>query len=127
MKASILLYATDTVVLPLIMSKNGATTKTFTSFSVASFDGSDVTVTCDWRPGSGYSDITDSTLGPAPILVFNQQTGFSPSNTAWIGSAQCTSSDGTGIFAVVNQSREYVPAGTLRDVTSAYDGFNITP
>jgi hypothetical protein len=118
--------ATNVVVLPLIMSKNGTTTMAFTGFSVASFDGSDVTVTCDWLPASGYSDIADSTLGPAPILVFSQQSGFSAGNTKWIGSAICSTS-GTGIFAVVNQSREFVPTGTLRDVTSAYDGFNLAP
>ena len=103
--------ATDTVVLPLIMSKNGTTTMAFTGFSVASFDGSDVTVTCDWLPAAGYSDIADTTLGPAPILVFSQQAGFSAGDTKWIGSAICSTS-GTGIFAVVNQSREFVPAGT---------------
>lgn len=115
---------TDTVVLPLIMSKNGTTTKSFTGFSVATVDGSSKSITCDWLPASGYPDIANTTLGPAPIVVFSQQTGFSPGDAKWVGSARCTSSDGTPIVAVVNQSREGMPTGTLRDVTSAYDGFN---
>lgn len=118
------LSATDTVILPLIMSKNGTTTKTFTGFSVASVDGTDIDVTCDWLPGPGFSEITDTTLNGAPILVFSQQVGFSPSDTRWIGSATCTENGGKSIVAVVNQSREGLVPGTLRDVTSAYIGFN---
>jgi len=116
--------ATDTVVLPLIMSKNGSSTKTFTAFSIASADGSDISVTCDWKPSAGFADIADTTKDSAPVLLFNQQTGFSPSDTRWIGSAVCTENSGKGIFAVVNQSREGLPSNYFRDVTSAYDGFN---
>lgn len=116
--------ATDTVVLPLIMSKNGSVTKTFTAFSIASADGSDISVTCDWKPSSGFADITDTTKDSAPVLLFNQQSGFSPSDTRWIGSAVCTENSGKGIFAIVNQSREGLPSNYFRDVTSAYDGFN---
>lgn len=116
--------ATDTVILPLVMSKNGTTTKTFTGFSVASVDGTNIDVTCDWLPGPGYSDITNTTLNGAPILVFSQQSGFSPSDTKWIGSAICTENGSKSIVAVVNQSREGLTTGTLRDVTSAYVGFN---
>lgn len=116
--------ATDTVVLPLIMSKNGTTTRTFTNFSVASTDGTDIDVTCDWLPAPGYPDITNTTLSDAPILVFMQQSGFSPSDTKWVGSAICTENGNKPIVAVVNQSREGLPTGTLRDVTSAYIGFN---
>lgn len=116
--------ATDQVVLPLIMSKNGTTTKTFTAFSVASADGSNISVTCDWKPSPGFPDITNTTLSGAPVLVFSQQSGFSPADARWIGSAVCTENTGKGIFAVVNQSREGLPLDYLRDVTSAYDGFN---
>ncbi len=115
---------TDTVVLPLVMSKNGSTTKTFTGFSIASADGSNITVTCDWKPGPGFPDIANTVKGPAPVVVFSQQTGFSAGDAAWIGSAKCTAAAGKKIAAVVNQSREFLPTGTLRDVTSAYNGFN---
>lgn len=116
--------ATDEVVLPLIMSKNGNITQTFTAFSVASADGTSISVTCDWRPSPGFADIANTTKSGAPVLLFNQQTGFSPSDTRWIGSAVCTETTGKGIFAIVNQSRESLPADYLRDVTSSYDGFN---
>ncbi|MFA7408221.1 MAG: hypothetical protein WCY93_10450 [Anaerolineaceae bacterium] len=116
--------ATDTVVMPLIMSKNGTTTKAFTAFSVASTDGSNINVTCDWKPSTGFGDIADTTKGGAAVLVFSQQTGFSAGDTRWIGSAVCTETGGKSIVAVVNQSREGLPADYVRDVTSAYDAFN---
>ncbi len=116
--------ATDTVVMPLIMSKNGGTTKAFTAFSVASVDGTNINVTCDWKPSGGYADIADTTKSGAAVLVFSQQTGFSSGDTAWIGSAVCTENGAKSIVAVVNQSREGLPANYVRDVTSAYDAFN---
>jgi len=116
--------ATDTVVMPLIMTKNGSTTKTFTAFSIASVDGNDIDVTCDWKPSEGFADIADTTKSGAAVLVFSQQTGFSAGDTRWIGSAVCTEATGKSIVAVVNQSREGLPADYQRDVTSAYDAFN---
>jgi len=116
--------ATDTVVMPLIMSKNGSTTKAFTAFSVASVDGTNISVTCDWKPSASFADITDTTKSGAAVLVFSQQAGFSAGNTAWVGSAVCTETTGKSIVAVVNQSREGLPATYVRDVTSAYDAFN---
>jgi len=116
--------ATDTVVMPLIMSKNGSATKAFTAFSVASADGTDINVTCDWKPSGGYADIADTTKSGAAVLVFSQQVGFSAGDTPWIGSAVCTENGGKSIVAVVNQSREGLPADYQRDVTSAYDAFN---
>lgn len=115
--------ATDTVVLPLIMSKNGSTTKAFTNFSIASINGSNIDVTCDWKPAAGYADIADTNLSGAPTLVFVQQTGFSAGDTKWVGSAVCVENGGQPIVAVVNQGRELLPTGTLRDTLSAYDGF----
>ena len=119
--------ATDTIVAPLIMTKNGTTSKTFTSLNIASADGTNIDVTCDWIPEAGYSDITDTNKNGAPLLVFPMQTGFSIGDTKWVGGARCTEATGKGIFAVVNQSREGMVAGTLRDVTSAYDTFNVAP
>jgi len=116
--------ASDTVVMPLIMTKNGSTTKTFTAFSIASVDGNDIDVTCDWKPSEGFADIADTTKSGAAVLVFSQQTGFSAGDTRWIGSAVCTEATGKSIVAVVNQSREGLPADYQRDVTSAYDAFN---
>ena len=116
--------ATDTVVMPLIMTKNGSTTKTFTAFSIASVDGNNIDVTCDWKPSEGFADIADTTKSGAAVLVFSQQTGFSAGDTRWIGSAVCTEATGKSIVAVVNQSREGLPADYQRDVTSAYDAFN---
>jgi len=116
--------ATDTVVMPLIMSKNGTTTKAFTAFSVASIDGTNINVTCDWKPSTGFADIADTTKSGAAVLVFSQQAGFSAGDTRWVGSAVCTETGGKSIVAVVNQSREGLPADYVRDVTSAYDAFN---
>jgi hypothetical protein len=116
--------ATDTVVLPLVMSKNGSTTKAFTAFSIASADGTDISVTCDWKPSAGFADIADTTKDSAPVLIFSQQVGFSAGDARWIGSAVCTETTGKGIFAIVNQSREGLPSDYQRDVTSAYNGFN---
>lgn len=116
--------ASDTVVMPLIMSKNGSTTKAFTAFSVASADGTNINVTCDWKPSEGFADIADTTKSGAAVLVFSQQVGFSAGDTRWIGSAVCTENGGKSIVAVVNQSREGLPSDYVRDVTSAYDAFN---
>ena len=116
--------ATDTVVMPLIMSKNGTTTKAFTAFSVASVDGTNINVTCDWKPSTGFADIANTTKSGAAVLVFNQQAGFSAGDTRWVGSAVCTEATGKSIVAVVNQSREGLPADYVRDVTSAYDAFS---
>jgi len=116
--------ATDTVVMPLIMSKNGTTTRAFTAFSIASADGSPINVTCDWKPSATFADIADTTKSGAAVLVFNQQVGFSAGDTRWIGSAVCTENGGKAIVAVVNQSREGLPSTYVRDVTSAYDAFN---
>ena len=116
--------ATDTVVMPLIMSKNGTTTKAFTAFSVASVDGTNINVTCDWKPSTGFADIADTTKSGAAVLVFSQQAGFSAGDTRWVGSAVCTENSAKAIVAVVNQSREGLPSTYVRDVTSAYDAFN---
>lgn len=116
--------ATDTVVMPLIMSKNGSTTKAFTAFSVASVTGANISVTCDWKPSTGFADIADTSKSGAAVLVFNQQSGFSAGDTRWVGSAVCTETTGKSIVAVVNQSREGLPSNYVRDVTSAYDAFN---
>ena len=119
--------ATSQVVLPLIMTKNfnaATQTNTFTSINLSSVDGSNISVTCDWKPMAGYDDLPNTTKSGAPALQFNQQNNFTPENTKWIGSAVCTEDDGKSIVAVVNQSRELMPTGYQRDVTSAYDGFN---
>ena len=119
--------ASPEVRLPLIMTKNGNAsnpTKTFTSINLASVDGTNISVTCDWKPMAGYPDLPDTTKSGAPALQFNQQTNFTPDNTKWIGSAVCTENGGKDIVAVVNQSREAMPTGYQRDVTSAYNGFN---
>ena len=81
-------------------------------------------VTCDWKPSEGFADIADTSKSGAAVLVFSQQTGFSAGDTRWIGSAVCTETGGKSIVAVVNQSREGLPADYVRDVTSAYDAFN---
>ena len=116
--------ATDTVVMPLIMSKNGTTTQTFTAFSIASVDGTNINVSCDWKPSVSFPDIANTVKSGAAVLVFSQQTGFSAGNARWIGSAVCTEATGKAIVAVVNQSREGLPSNYQRDVTSAYDAFN---
>lgn len=119
--------ASDQIVAPLIMTKNGNAsnpTKTFTSINIASVDGTNISVTCDWKPMAGYPDLPNTTKGGAPALQFNQQTNFTPDNTKWIGSAVCTENTGKAIVAVINQSREGMPTGYQRDVTSAYNGFN---
>jgi len=119
--------ATSQIVAPLIMSKNGNAsnpTMTFTSINLASADGTNISVTCDWMPMAGYPDLPNTTKSGSPALQFNQQTDFTPGNTKWIGSAICTENSGKSIVAVINQSRELMPAGYQRDVTSAYNGFN---
>jgi len=115
---------TDTVVMPLIMTKNGSTTKTFTAFSIASVDGTNIDVTCDWKPSEGFADIASTQKSGSAVLIYNQQNNFSAGNTRWIGSAVCTEATGKSIVGVVNQSREGLPADYQRDVTSAYDAFN---
>lgn len=119
--------ATAQVTLPLIMTKNGNAsnpTMTFTSINLSSVDGTNISVTCDWKPMAGYMSLPSTTKSGAPALQFNQQNNFTPDNTKWIGSAVCTETSGKPIVAVVNQSREFLPTGYQRDVTSAYNGIN---
>ena len=73
---------------------------------------------------AGYMALPSTTKSRAPALQFNQQNNFTPDNTKWIGSAVCTETSGKPIVAVVNQSREFLPTGYQRDVTSAYNGIN---
>lgn len=114
--------ATDTVVLPLIQSRNGSTL-VFTSINLATADGLAHEITCDFQPGPGYGDPPNMTDTGASV-VFLTHDLFGDGTTSFVGGATCTTTDSAPLFAIVNQSRQAAPQ-FLRDILSSYDGFNV--
>jgi len=115
--------ATDTVVLPLIQSRNGSATTgwVYTSINLATADGNSHQITCDFKPAPGFADPSDVTKNGASV-VFLQNDVYG-TGAKFIGGAVCKTSDGTGLFAIVNQSRQNTPVFP-RDTLATYDGFN---
>lgn len=122
--------ASEEVVLPLIVSRNGKPTTgyTYTAFSIATADGLPHPVTCDFIPSPGFADVPNQTMTGA-TSVFSQHDIYG-TGARFIGSAKCKVDDygttGVGIFAVVNQTRQNSPV-PFRDILSTYTGFNISP
>jgi hypothetical protein len=115
--------ATDTVVLPLIQSRNGNDTNgyVYSSINLATADGSSHSITCDFRPAPGFTDPSDATdSGASVVFVQNDIYG---NGSKFVGGAVCSTGDGAGLFAIVNQARLNTPQPT-RDTLSSYDGFN---
>jgi hypothetical protein len=115
--------ATDTVVLPLIQSRNGsaATGWVYTSINLATADGNPHEITCDFKPAPGFADPPSITKTGASV-VFLQNDVYG-TGAKFIGGAVCKTSDGAGLFAIVNQSRQNTPVFP-RDTLATYDGFN---
>lgn len=115
--------ATDTVVIPLIQSRNGNATNgyVYTSVNLATADGAAHSVTCDFSPSPGFTDPANSTDSGASVVFI--QSDIYGTGAKFIGGAVCSTSDGAGIFAIVNQARQDTPV-TPRDTLSTYDGFN---
>jgi len=115
--------ASDTVVLPLIQSRNGTIPNGFvyTTINVATADGASHTVTCDYKPAPGFTDPTNDGL-TGSTLVFSQADVYG-TGAKFVGGAVCSTSDASSIFAIVNQTRQNPPQPT-RDILSSYDGFN---
>lgn len=115
--------ATDTVVLPLIQSRNGrpSTGWVYTSINLATADGSSHQITCDFKPAPGFTDpISVTKTGASVVFLQNDVYG---DGAKFIGGAVCSTSDGTGLFAIVNQTRQATPVFP-RDTLATYDGFN---
>ncbi len=115
--------ATDTVVLPLIQSRNGSATTgwVYTSINLATADGNPHEITCDFKPAPGFADPPNVTKTGASV-VFLQNDVYG-NGDKFIGGAICKTSDGAGLFAIVNQSRQNTPVFP-RDTLATYDGFN---
>lgn len=115
--------ATGTVVLPLIQSRNGnaANGWVYTSINLATADGDAHQITCDFKPAPGFFDPPDVTKTGASV-VFLQNDVYG-NGEKFIGGAVCKTSDGTGLFAIVNQTRQATPVFP-RDTLATYDGFN---
>lgn len=115
--------ATDTVVLPLIQSRNGSATTgwVYTSINLATADGAAHQITCDFKPAPGFTDPPNVTKTGASV-VFLQNDVYG-TGAKFIGGAVCKTSDGTGLFAIVNQSRQSTPVFP-RDTLATYNGFN---
>jgi len=115
--------ATDTVVLPLIQSRNGDATRgwVYTSINLATADGNPHQITCDFKPAPGFADPPNVTRTGASV-VFLQNDVYG-TGAKFIGGAVCKTSDGTGLFAIVNQSRQNTPVFP-RDTLATYNGFN---
>lgn len=115
--------ATDTVVLPLIQSRNGNPTTgwVYTSINLATADGQPHEITCDFKPAPGFTDPPSVTKTGASV-VFLQNDVYG-NGAKFIGGAVCKTSDGAGLFAIVNQTRQNPPV-LPRDVFATYNGFN---
>jgi hypothetical protein len=117
--------ATGTAVLPLIQSRNGNPTNgySYTSINVATADGASHAIKCDFAPAPGFSDPPDVSKTGASV-VFTQDNVFGD-GSKFVGGATCTVTDGSGagLFAIVNQARQYTPQ-PIRDTLATYDGFN---
>jgi hypothetical protein len=115
--------ATDEVVVPLVQSRNGSASSgwVYTSINIATADGNSHSVTCDFSPAPGFTDPTDAT-GSGASVVFLQNDIYGTGDK-FIGGAVCSTSDGSSIFAIVNQTRQSTPV-IPRDVLSTYDAFN---
>jgi hypothetical protein len=115
--------ATDTVVFPLIQSRNGTVANgySYTSINVATADGASHPITCDFKPAPGFTDPANATGNGASVVFL--QTDIYGNGSKFVGGAVCTSDDASNIFAIVNQTRQNTPQA-FRDVLSTYDGFN---
>jgi len=108
---------TDNVVLPLIQSRNS---NWYTSINLATGDGASHTITCDFSPGSGFSDPPNqSGTGASVVLLQNDIYG---TGQKFVGGATCTvDSAGAGLIAIVNQVNS---TPQVADTLTTYDGFN---
>jgi len=115
--------ATDTVVIPLIQSRNGSAAKgyVYTSINLATEDGAAHSITCNFSPSPGFTDPANSTGSGASVIFI--QSDIYGTGAKFIGGAVCSTSDGAGIFAIVNQTRQDTPVKP-RDTLSTYDGFS---
>jgi hypothetical protein len=103
--------ATDTVVMPLIMDRNGGY---FTGFSVANVGTSSTTVNCTFTSSSHTESATlDAGEAMAPIQGDQIADGY-------VGSATCTAGSGGEIVGVVNE----LNATLTGDAFLVYDAFN---
>ncbi len=111
---------TDEVVLPLIQSRNS---NWYTSINLATGDGLSHTVTCDFSPGSGFTDPPNQGgTGASVVLLQNDIYG---TGQKFVGGATCTvDAAGVGLVAIVNQVNS---TPQVADTLSSYDGFNTTP
>ncbi len=104
--------ATSTVVLPLIMDRNGGY---FTGFNVMNVGSSSTSVTCNFT-GTTYS--VSKTLAAGEALNDLQMNKIASS---YVGSATCTAGSGGSIVAVVNE----LGGSSTADQLLVYEG--ITP
>lgn len=104
--------ATSTVVLPLIMDRNGGY---FTGFNVMNVGSSSTSVTCNFT-NTSYS--VSQTLAAGEALNDLQMNKIASS---YVGSATCTAGSGGSIVAVVNE----LGGSSSADQLLVYEG--ITP
>jgi len=125
--------ATNTVVLPLIQSRNGnaSTGWVYTSINLATADGNPHYIECDFKPAPGFTDPPNvRKYGASVVFLQNDIYG---NGAKFIGGAVCYIDDdgnhspdpgsSPGLFAIVNQTRQNTPV-LPRDTLSTYDGFN---
>jgi hypothetical protein len=103
--------ATDTVVMPLIMDRNGGY---YTGFSVANVGTSSTSVSCTF---SGTSHTESATLAPGEAMTPIQGDQIA---NGYVGSATCTAGSGGQIVGVVNELNPNLSG----DAFLVYDAFN---
>lgn len=103
--------ATDSVVMPLIMDRNGGY---YTGFNVQNVGDGTTTVTCTFTNSTHEEE---DTLAPGEAMNALQ---FNALADGYVGSATCTASDSGSIIGVVNQLG---PSGT-DDQLLVYEAIN---
>jgi len=128
--------ATNTIVAPLIMSRNGNDSKgyAYTSINVATADGSTATfvvnytangVTAAGCPTTPPSSYTSSSAKSSDQI--NQSAGVysgAQATCQYVGGVTITTVEGKLIVAIINQSRSTGTTSAIKDVLTTYDGFN---
>jgi hypothetical protein len=115
------LTASDTVVAPLVQfQEQGDLKPLWTSVNVKNLGGTASTVTMDFKPAPGFSDVPNASksiaAGAVGVFLFYDPNG---DGTKAIGGAEISSDNGNTLAVVVNQQK----LNYTGDVYSSYNGF----
>lgn len=98
--------ATDTVVVPLVQFQPQADGALWTSINIKNLGGAATTVTVDFKPAPGFTDVANYTVninaGAVGVVLFYNPYG---NGAKAIGGAEVTSGSGMSLVVVTNQQK----------------------